>query len=74
MNAPVLAPLVFTTRNVFGVPKIYPVNAQARMLAQLVGKKTLAFRELRLAQELGLPIMAMGEVSPDLARFPRVEA
>ena len=31
-------------------------------------------RELRLAQELGLTIMATGEVGPDLARFPRADA
>jgi hypothetical protein len=70
----VSAPLVFTTRTVFGVDKIYPVNPPAQTLARLVGKKTLNYIDLRLAEELGLTVMAQGNVGPDLVRFPRVEA
>lgn len=40
-------------RNVYGSPKVYPVNEAARALARLVGTETLTPHALRVAQELG---------------------
>lgn len=40
-------------RQVYGGPKIYPVNEAARHLAQLAGTETLTGRTLELAQKLG---------------------
>jgi hypothetical protein len=43
-------------RSVYGAQKIYPVNAAAEKLAELVGAKTLSGRQLAMAQDLGCSV------------------
>jgi hypothetical protein len=45
-----------TVRSVYGEDRVYPHNEQARLLAALVGTKTLTSRTLELAQALGFEI------------------
>ncbi len=45
-----------TIRSVYGAQKIYPVNAAAEKLAELVGAKTLSGRQLAMAQDLGCSV------------------
>lgn len=38
---------------VYGLPKVYPVNAQAKKLAELLGTKTFTPFQMKAAKELG---------------------
>lgn len=46
-------------RNVYGVEKVYPVNAAAAHLAMIAGRKTLDARQLMLAGKLGHQVVEM---------------
>jgi len=49
------------TRKVYGNTLIYPYNDAAKALAELVGKKTLSYNDLRIARQLGhdiVPVLA----------------
>lgn len=54
-------PIVVFARSVYGNTLIYPHNAEAHMLAELVGAKTLQQRHLQLARELGHDIEWMAD-------------
>lgn len=41
-------------KEVYGKRTIYPVNEQAKLLAQITGTKTLSIGTINLAQKLGL--------------------
>lgn len=43
-------------RSVYGQIKIYPVNDAAKVLAELVGQKTLSQVDLARAEALGLKV------------------
>lgn len=43
-------------RDVYGVPTVYPMNEQAKTLAQIAGTKTLTHRALALAENMGFSI------------------
>lgn len=43
-------------RSVYGQIKIYPVNDPAKVLAELVGQKTLSQVDLARAETLGLKV------------------
>lgn len=43
-------------RSVYGQIKIYPVNDPAKVLAELVGQKTLSQVDLARAEALGLKV------------------
>ena len=49
--------LVIKIQNVFGVQKIYPVNEQAKLFAQIAGTKTLTNVTLAYAERLGYSIV-----------------
>lgn len=69
LQALALPAIVVTARTVYGQDLIYPVNEAAKVLAQLVGKKTLSPRDLELARDLGLTVQATGYISAALERF-----
>lgn len=49
-------------RKVYGNTLIYPYNDAAKLLAELVGKKTLSYNDLRIARQLGhtiVPVLAI---------------
>lgn len=48
-------------RSVFGVPKIYPANEAARLIAEIAGQRTLNPKHLDKARLLGHEIV---EVNP----------
>jgi hypothetical protein len=56
-------------RNVYGVPKIYPVNEAGRVLAKIAGTVTLSKADLAHAIKLGLEVV---EVCP--SRLSQVAA
>lgn len=58
--------IVVTSRNVYGVDRIYPVNEAAKTLAQLTGKKTLTRVDLELAKDLRLTVAVQGAVCAEL--------
>lgn len=43
-------------KQVYGVERIYPINDTARLLADLIGQKTLSHDKLRKLRELGYAI------------------
>jgi hypothetical protein len=45
--------LVVKPKDVYGRPMFYPVNNQAKILAQIAGSKTLTPAVLKLAKDLG---------------------
>lgn len=45
-------------RDVYGLPKVYPVCDKARLFAQIAGTKTLAQDDLRAIHHLGYSIEA----------------
>jgi hypothetical protein len=48
-------------RNVYGVPTIYPVNDQAKLLAKIAGTKTLTNASLALAEQMGFSIVTVAK-------------
>lgn len=40
-------------KNVYGVDKMYPLNKQARLLAELAGTRTLTDHACKIAEEMG---------------------
>jgi hypothetical protein len=48
-------------RNVYGVPTIYPVNDQAKLLAKLAGTKTLTNASLALVAQMGFSIVTVSK-------------
>jgi hypothetical protein len=46
-------------RNVYGVPTIYPVNDQAKLLAKIAGTKTLTNATLAVAEQMGFAIVTV---------------
>jgi len=55
--------VVVEVRCVYGVKLIYPANDNARLLAQLAGKKTLSAKDLHLICALGFEVT---EIFPPL--------
>jgi hypothetical protein len=48
-------------RNVYGVPTLYPVNDQAKLLAKLAGTKTLTNATLAVAEQMGFSIVTVSK-------------
>lgn len=44
-------------RNVYGVERVYPVCANASMLAKLAGTKTLSKHQLKIIRALGYKVI-----------------
>lgn len=44
-------------KDVYGMPKAYPMNTQAKLIAALAGTKTLTLDTLRLALTMGFQIV-----------------
>jgi hypothetical protein len=51
-------------REVYGVAKVYPVNAQAKLLAEIAGTKTLTHGALTRAERMGFQIVQQDQVVP----------
>lgn len=49
--------VIVEVREVYGTLKAYPVNDQAKRLAELAGTKTLTGRAMRLASDMGLIVV-----------------
>jgi hypothetical protein len=45
--------ILVEVKMVYGLPKTYPLNDAAKVLARLIGKKTFDEQDLRLAMQLG---------------------
>lgn len=43
-------------REVYGKPLVYPVNEQAKLLAELAGSKTLTSHTMTLARRMGFTV------------------
>ena len=48
-------------RNVYGVPTVYPVNEQAKLLAEMVGTKTLTHKTLAMAERMGFSVVTVAK-------------
>lgn len=48
--------ILIEVRDVYGVATCYPVNDQAKLLAQIAGTKTLTNHALALAERMGFQI------------------
>lgn len=57
-------------RNNYGAPAIYPMNEQAKLLAQIAGTKTLTHAALQAAQRMGFTVQCV----PVEAPFPMAAA
>lgn len=59
-------------KSVYGKPAIYPHNDHAKVLAELIGKKTFNMRDLELARDLGHRIEEVSILTiPDHQRAPQ---
>lgn len=56
--------VIVRRREVYGVAKFYPVNDNARMIAELAGTKTLTPAAMALAQRLGFSLVATADELP----------
>lgn len=54
-------------RNVFGVPKIYPANEPAELIAKIAGTKTLTNAQLAYAERLGFLVVTVPDVATERA-------
>lgn len=63
-------------RDVYGTPRLYPVNETAKALAKLLRSKCLTIDNLRDAQALGLSVSVVwaNELAADLAKLDRLKA
>jgi hypothetical protein len=49
--------IVVEVRDVYGIPKVYPVCAKARLFAEIAGSKTLTHATLTRVESLGYLIV-----------------
>lgn len=55
--------IVITIREVFGVPKAYPVCEQAELFARIAGTETLTSKTLALIAKLGYEVELVNTLS-----------
>lgn len=56
MNAPAKKCEVIV-RDVYGIPKVYPVNDVANLFAEIAGKKTMSAADLKRIEALGFEVV-----------------
>ena len=61
--------IIVMVRNVYGVPKAYPENREAKLLASIAGTKTITVETLAKAVQLGFEIEQQTPAT-DLAYLP----
>ena len=66
---PIPPRITVETRNVYGVPKVYPVCKLAKQLATVAGTKTLTYHALDEIQAMGFEIVDRAVLGAKLARM-----
>lgn len=61
-------------KNVYGVPKIYPVSEGAKILAAIAGTKTLSVEDIKNANKLGLTVVEVKQNYAPIAAMCGVAA
>lgn len=53
-------------KSVYGVEKIYPIDTNAKIFAELVNQKTLTFEDVTLIKKLGYEVIVVSQYGSKL--------
>ena len=54
--------VIIQQKNVYGKTLLYPINTNAQLFAELIGKKTLDINDLRTIKQLGFEVENAREI------------